>query len=70
MAAQEAPLIRSRTILSIILIALGLVWIGQGSGLLKGTGFMVGDTRWALIGGACLIVGLIVGWLELRRRSA
>ena len=41
-------MIRTRTILAFILVALGLVWIGQGTGLLKGTGFMVGDTRWAV----------------------
>ena len=61
-------MIRTRTILSIILIALGLVWVGQGTGLLKGTGFMVGDARWAAIGVACVVAGLVLGGLELRRR--
>ena len=61
-------MIRARTILAVILVAIGLVWVGQGSGLLKGTGFMVGDSRWALIGAVCVVAGLAVGWLELRRR--
>ena len=61
-------MIRARTILAVILIAIGLVWIGQGTGLLKGTGFMVGDSRWALIGVAAVVAGLALGWLELRRR--
>ncbi len=61
-------MIRARTILAVILVAIGLVWVGQGTGLLKGTGFMVGDLRWALIGTCCVIAGLAVGWLELRRR--
>jgi hypothetical protein len=63
-------MIRTRTILAIILVALGLVWVGQGTGLLKGTGFMVGDARWAVIGGICVVAGLVLGWLEMRRRSA
>jgi hypothetical protein len=61
-------MIRTRTILAIIFVAIGLVWIGQGTGLLKGTGFMVGDARWALIGVVCVLAGIAVGWLELRRR--
>jgi hypothetical protein len=63
-------MIRARTILAIILVAIGLVWVGQGSGLLAGTGFMVGDGRWALIGAVAVVAGLALGWLELRRRRA
>jgi len=61
-------MIRSRTILAVILIALGLVWVGQGTGLLKGTSFMVGDTKWAIIGAVAAVGGLALGVLELRRR--
>jgi hypothetical protein len=61
---------RTRTILAIILIATGLVWIGQGTGLLKGRSFMVGDPLWTLIGAACVIAGLAIGWLEVRSRRA
>jgi hypothetical protein len=61
-------MIRARTILAIILVAIGLVWIGQGTGTLKGTGFMVGDPTWAVIGIVAVIAGLALGWLELRRR--
>ncbi len=60
-------MIRTRTILAIILIALGLVWVGQGTGLLAGRSFMVGDPRWTVIGAACVVVGAALGWLELRR---
>jgi hypothetical protein len=59
---------RTRTILAIILVATGLVWIGQGTGILQGRSFMVGDPLWTIIGGACVIAGLAVGWLEVRRR--
>jgi hypothetical protein len=61
-------MIRARAILAIILVAIGLVWIGQGTGLLKGSSFMVGDPKWTAIGAVCLVAGLAVGWLEVRRR--
>jgi hypothetical protein len=61
-------MIRARTILAIILVAIGLVWIGQGSGLLAGSGPMVGDPKWAVIGAALVVAGLVLGWLEVRRR--
>jgi hypothetical protein len=61
-------MIRARTILAIILIALGLAWIGQGTGLLVGSGPMVGDMKWAVIGAALAAAGIALGWLELRRR--
>ena len=61
-------MVRARTILAIILVAIGLVWIGQGTGVLKGTGFMVGDTKWAVIGAVAAVAGIALGWLELRHR--
>jgi hypothetical protein len=61
---------RTRTIVAIILVATGLVWIGQGTGILKSQSFMVGDPLWTVIGAACVIAGLAVGWLEVRRRRA
>lgn len=61
-------MLRARTILAIILVALGLAWIGQGTGLLVGTGPMVGDPKWAVIGAVMIVVGLALGWVELRRR--
>ena len=60
---------RTAAILSIVLIAIGAVWIGQGTGLLRGRSFMVGDPAWTAIGAACVVAGLVVGWLELRRRA-
>jgi hypothetical protein len=61
-------MLRARTILAVILVAIGLVWIGQGTGFLAGTGFMVGDNRWAVIGAGCVLAGVAIGWLEIRRR--
>ena len=61
---------RTRAIVAVILVGAGLVWIGQGTDLLKGNSFMVGDMRWALIGTACVVAGLAVGLLEVRHRRA
>ena len=51
----------------LLLVAVGLVWIGQGLGLLRGSSFMVDDLRWAAIGLAVVVAGLAVA---VRRRRA
>ena len=51
---------RTRTIVAFVLIATGLVWIGQGTGLLRGSSFMVGDPLWAWIGAAAVVAGTVV----------
>jgi len=57
---------RNRTIGSVLLIATGLVWVGQGTGLLKGSSFMVGDPFWAWLGLSCVVGGAVVAWVALR----
>jgi hypothetical protein len=57
---------RNRTIGAVLLIATGLVWIGQGTGLLKGSSFMVGDPFWAWLGLAGVIGGAVVAAVALR----
>jgi hypothetical protein len=53
-----------------ILIALvGLVWIGQGLGILRGSSFMVDDIRWSVIGVVMVLVGVVLLWEARRRRS-
>ena len=61
---------RARWIVAAVLILLGLVWIGQGSGLIRGSSFMTDDMRWALIGAVIVAVGIVVGWTALRGRSS
>jgi hypothetical protein len=59
---------RTRWIIAAVLIAIGAIWIGQGSGLFPGSGFMDGQPVWAVIGAGLVIGGFIVGWTALRMR--
>ena len=49
-------------------VLVGGVWIGQGAGLIKGS-FMTGSATWLAIGLLCLVAGLFLIFLALRRRS-
>jgi hypothetical protein len=57
-------------IFGVLLALLGLVWIGQGVGLIKGS-FMTGSGFWGAVGAVCLVTGLalIGGGLRFRRRA-
>jgi uncharacterized membrane protein len=55
-----------RLVLAAILALAGLVWLGQGLGVLPG-GFMSGSMTWAVIGAVCLVAGAALGARELRR---
>jgi hypothetical protein len=59
---------RNRWIIAAILVVLGLVWIGQGSGIIRGSGFMTDDVRWAIVGTVLVVVGVVVGWTAVRAR--
>jgi hypothetical protein len=61
---------RARWIVAAVLVLLGLVWIGQGSGLIRGSSFMTDDMRWALIGAVIVAIGIVVGWTAFRGRSS
>lgn len=59
---------RTRWIVAAALTATGLVWIGQGLGLIGGSSFMVDDIRWAVAGLVLVASGLTLGGLALRNR--
>jgi LPXTG-motif cell wall-anchored protein len=59
---------RTRWIIAAVLILIGVAWMGQGLGLLPGTGFMDGDTTWAVIGAILAIAGIAVAWTAIRKR--
>lgn len=50
----------------------GIVWIGQGLGILRGTSFMVSQPFWA-VAGAALVVGsvtlAIIAWRSRRPKT-
>jgi hypothetical protein len=58
---------RTRTIGGVIIIATGLVWVGQGTGLLRGSSFMVGDPLWIALGLLAAAVGIAFMVVGLRR---
>ena len=39
---------RARSLIAGVLILVGLVWIGQGTGIIRGSGFMTDDLKWAV----------------------
>ena len=59
---------RTRWIIAAVLVAVGLVWIGQGSGVIRGSGFMTDDVRWAIVGAVIAAVGFFIGWTAFRAR--
>lgn len=58
------------TVLGVIGVLLGGLWIGQGANLIKGS-FMTGSTMWLIIGAVVFLVGvlLIIGSFDRRRRA-
>ncbi|WP_207632234.1 hypothetical protein [Occultella kanbiaonis] len=55
-------------VVGIIAILIGLVWAGQGSGILPGS-VMTGDPTWLVIGLILIVAGLVLGYLSTRGRS-
>ena len=50
------------TITGIIALAMGLLWMGQGSGYIPwpASSFMISQTQWIYYGGAVAAVGLLL----------
>jgi hypothetical protein len=54
-----------RLVISIALLLVGLLWIGQGIGLLGGNA-MSGQSAWALVGAVLVIAAAGVAWTARR----
>jgi hypothetical protein len=50
------------TLIGIIALAMGLLWMGQGSGYISwpASSFMISQSQWIYYGGAIAVVGLIL----------
>lgn len=55
-------------ILGVLAIAMGLLWVGQGTGVVMWPqeSFMLADRSWAIRGAVLAAVGCIVVWLARR----
>jgi len=53
-------------VIGVLLVLIGLVWIGQGLGFVKGS-FMTGNMMWAWIGIGVAIVGVVLAVVGIRR---
>jgi LPXTG-motif cell wall-anchored protein len=55
-------------VLGVIALLVGIVWGGQGLGVIPGS-FMTGDRTWFYIGLGVAFVGLVLLLVGLRRRK-
>ena len=55
-------------IVGLLLLALGLLWIGQGTGVVAwpATSFMINQLQWAGYGALVAAIGLILIWQSQR----
>lgn len=44
--------------IGVLLLVVGAIWFLQGINVLPGS-FMTGQTKWAVIGGGCVVAGLV-----------
>jgi hypothetical protein len=54
----------------VVCVLIGLVWIGQGTGLIMNSPLMSGQSMWAIIGLVLVIAGGWLLWTVVRGRSA
>ena len=59
---------RALLVAGLLALALGLLWIGQGTGVIAwpATSFMINEIRWAGYGAALAAIGLILIWQSRR----
>jgi len=51
-------------VIGILALAIGLLWIGQGTGVIKWpeSSFMISQMQWAWYGAELAVVGLVLIW--------
>ena len=59
------------SLIGLVLVAMGTVWILQGLDLAFRVGFMVGDKRWTFYGALLALVGIAqIVWSNTRQRGS
>jgi len=59
------------SLIGLIMVLAGTVWILQGLNIAFRVGFMVGDPKWTLYGAILAVVGVAeVVWSNTRQRNA
>ena len=55
-------------VVGLVALALGLLWIGQGSGLIAWpkSSFMISQIQWAWYGAALALAGMVLIWFARR----
>lgn len=56
-------------IVAVLAGLVGLVFMGQGLGIITGGSVMVGDRTWAVIGAVIVVVAAWVAWRTWSRRT-
>lgn len=56
------------SVIGILLVLLGLIWMGQGSGVFPypATSFMINETPWIINGAIAAVIGLLLIWAPRR----
>jgi uncharacterized membrane protein len=67
-ANEEIPMRKLLLVVGLIALAIGLLWIGQGTGAIKwpASSFMISQIQWAGYGAALAALGLILIWQSKR----
>lgn len=57
------------SIIGFLALAVGLLWIGQGTGVIAwpASSFMISQVHWAYYGAALAALGLVLIWRSRRR---
>jgi hypothetical protein len=67
-AAEEKPMRNLLLIVGLLALAIGLLWIGQGTGVIAwpASSFMIKQIEWAGYGAALAAFGLVLIWQSKR----
>jgi uncharacterized membrane protein len=67
-ANEENPMRKLLLIVGFLALAIGLLWIGQGTGVINwpASSFMIKQIQWAGYGAALAALGLILIWQSKR----